>query len=414
MDKIQVNVTAKVRNADIRRVMHNNREHIIVPSYTLPDECVMNGGRYPAEEIEKAYKTLEGTLAPVGHPTLNGAFVPANTAEAINAHHVGAWNKTVERNNGRVYIEKWIDVQTAEQSEAGQALLAAIDEGKPIHTSTGLICQREMVSNQASHTWVARNMHFDHDAILLDEPGAATPEEGVGLMVNKSEFVVNAVSPEMVTNAILTSSYRQKNDALGAAIRERFGAADRYAYVEDFDASTVIYATNDGLFSLTFEWDGDNPVLGQTPEPVKTKLEYVARNAQVVTEFALVKNAVQCKPVQVDNPVLETPKMDEAKLVELIGNAVGPLKTLVETQATTIAQLQTQLTANADQTDQANRDVILAKAPGLKLTVNALKGDALAELAAQYQTAASIKSGEMETNSQEPTVSGKFAAYEGA
>lgn len=414
MDKIQVNVTAKVRNADIRRVMHNNREHIIVPSYTLPDECVMNGGRYPAEEIEKAYKTLEGTLAPIGHPTLNGAFVPANTPEAINAHHVGAWNKTVERNNGRVYIEKWIDVQSAEQSEAGQALLAAIDEGKPIHTSTGLMCQREMVSNQGSHTWVARNMLFDHDAILLDEPGAATPEEGVGLLVNKAEMVVNAMAPEMVTNAILTSSYRQKNEALGAAIRERFGATDRYAYVEDFDASTVIYATNDGLFSLTFEWDGDNPVLGQTPEAVKTKLEYVARNAKVVTEFAVVKNAVQCKPVQANKPDLEKPKMDETKIAELVTNAVKPFSDQLAAAASTIAQLQSQLTANADQADQANRDVILAKAPSLKLTVNALKGEALAELAAQYQTAAPIKQGEMETNSKQETVAGQFAAYQGA
>lgn len=414
MDEIHVNVAAKVRNADIRRIMHNNREHIIVPSYTLPDECIMNGGRYPAEEIEKAHKSLEGTLAPIGHPTLNGAFVPANTAEAINAHHVGAWNKTVERNNGRVYIEKWIDVQTAEQSEHGRALLAAIEEGKPIHTSTGLICQREMVSNQASHTWVARNMQFDHDAILFDEPGAATPEEGVGLMVNKAEFVVNAVAPEMVTNAILTSSYRQKNEALGAAIRERFGGTDRYAYVEDFDASVVIYATNDGLFSLAFEWEGDNPILAQAPEPVKTKLEYVARNAQVVTEFALVKNAVQCEPVPPIKPDLEKPKMDETKIAELVTNAVKPFADQLAAATSTIAQLQSQLTANADQTDQANRDVILAKAPSLKLTVNALKGEALAELASQYQTAAPIKRGEMETNSNQETVVGKFAAYQGA
>ncbi len=27
-------------------------------------------------------------------------------------------------------------------------------------------------------------MQFDHIAILLDEPGAGTPEEGVGLFVN--------------------------------------------------------------------------------------------------------------------------------------------------------------------------------------------------------------------------------------
>lgn len=413
MDNIQVIVNAKVRNADIRRVMHNNREHIIVPSYTLPDECVMNGGLYPADEIEKGYKSLAGTLAPVGHPTVNGKPVLASIPEAINAHHVGAWNKTVERNNGRVYIEKWIDVQTAEQSEMGRALLSAIDEGKPIHTSTGLMCNREMVSNQGSHTWVARNMKFDHDAILLDEPGAATPDEGVGLMVNKSELVVNAMAPELVTNGVLKNSYRQKNEALGAAIRERFASTDTYAYVEDFDANTVIYSINKGMYSIGYEWDAENPILGETPTEVKTKLDYVALNAQVVTQIALIKNDVQCPPVVINKPQVENSKMDETKLVELIGNAVAPLKTLVESQATTIAQLQSQLTLNADAADQANRDVILAKAPALKLTVNALKGEALAELAATYQTAASIKSGELEVNSDKSGVA-QFDTYKGA
>ncbi|MCP6182947.1 DUF2213 domain-containing protein, partial [Klebsiella pneumoniae] len=31
---------------------------------------------------------------------------------------------------------------------------------------------------------IATNMMFDHVAVLLDEPGAGTPEEGVGIFVN--------------------------------------------------------------------------------------------------------------------------------------------------------------------------------------------------------------------------------------
>lgn len=413
MSRIHINASAKVRNSDIRRVMHNNREHIIVPSYTLPDECVMNGGRYPAEEIEKGYKSLAGTLAPVGHPIVNGKHVEALTPEAINAHYVGAWNKTVERNNGRVYIEKWIDVQTASQSEQGQALLAAIEEGKPIHTSTGLSCRQELVANQASHTWVAREMQFDHDAILLDEPGAATPDDGVGLLVNSAATAVNAVVPELTTNAILTTSYRQKNDAIGAAIRERFATPDKYAYVEDFDGSTVVFGTSDGLFSIGYEWDGDNPVLDTDPSPVKTKLEYVARNAQVVTEIAIVKSDVQCKPVVNKDPSKERPKLDKNEIAELVANAVKPFAAQLEAASTTIAALSSQLTANADQADKANRELILSKAPGLKLTVNALKGEDLAELASHYQTAAVLGNPGLAVNS-EKTSAAAFGDYKGA
>jgi len=95
MDKIRVNLRATVNAADIRTEQHNGREHIVVPSYTLPDGVVMNGGLYPKEEIDAAFNTLDGTLAPIGHPKKDGQFVSANSAEAINAYHVGAWNRNV-------------------------------------------------------------------------------------------------------------------------------------------------------------------------------------------------------------------------------------------------------------------------------------------------------------------------------
>ena len=42
--------------------------------------------------------------------------------------------------------------------------------------------------NDDEADYVAKNIVFDHDAILLDEPGAATPEQGVGmLLVNKAK-----------------------------------------------------------------------------------------------------------------------------------------------------------------------------------------------------------------------------------
>src|SRR5690606_23568032 len=62
----------------------------------------------------------------------------------------------------------------------------AIEAGDPIHTSTGILMQLEPVANNAKYGKVARNMVFDHDAILLGEEGAATPEQGVGMLVNSA------------------------------------------------------------------------------------------------------------------------------------------------------------------------------------------------------------------------------------
>ncbi len=58
----------------------------------------------------------------------------------------------------------------------------------PIHLPIlGLLTNKERKSGeskQKKYSWIARNMQFDHIAILLDEPGAGTPEEGIGMFVN--------------------------------------------------------------------------------------------------------------------------------------------------------------------------------------------------------------------------------------
>jgi hypothetical protein len=191
--KIRVNITTLALNAKIRKAKRNGRDLIIVPSATLPDNVVMNGIMYPADEIELGYKTLERTPAPFGHPTLNGKFVSASDPEGLNISYIGAWNENVRRENGRVYLDKVIDVEVANSSTNGRKVLEAIKKKKPIHTSTGVLMELEETNNEGNgYDYVARNMYFDHDAILLNEVGAATPEQGVGIFVNsegKSEEI---------------------------------------------------------------------------------------------------------------------------------------------------------------------------------------------------------------------------------
>lgn len=194
---VRINITSLVNRSGIREETRNGRKVVIVPSATLPDGVVMNGIRYPAEEIEKSYKTLNRTPAPLGHPTVNGQYVSASDPEGINVGYIGAWNENVRREKGRVLLDKVIDVEVANRSDGGKRVLEAINGGKPIHTSTGLLCQLETTNNDSEAEYIARNMEFDHDAILLDEDGAATPEQGVGMMVNgKQVQVINSTLAE--------------------------------------------------------------------------------------------------------------------------------------------------------------------------------------------------------------------------
>lgn len=158
----------------------------MLPSYTLPANVVMNGGLYTQEQIDAHYKGLEGTPAPLGHPQVNGQFVSAFSPEGINAGHIGAWNRNVKKSGNRIYLEKWVDVARAGESEGGRELLervAAIERGDdvpPIHTSVAAFLDQLEPNEQQRATgaeWVAKIHSMDHDAILLHEVGAATPEQ---------------------------------------------------------------------------------------------------------------------------------------------------------------------------------------------------------------------------------------------
>jgi hypothetical protein len=181
---VRVNVRHAINSADIRRERRDGRDYLVVPSATMPDGIVMNRVRYPADEIAKSYSSLENTPAPLGHPTIEGAFVSAKDPEGLARGWVGAWNRNVRRENGRVKLDKVIDVATANQLDGGKTVLAAIDKGNPIHSSTGLYAIMTAVQNDPDVDWEASDIVFDHDAILVGEDGAATPAQGVGLMVN--------------------------------------------------------------------------------------------------------------------------------------------------------------------------------------------------------------------------------------
>lgn len=213
-NQVRVNVKTRVNQQMIRREKRNGRDVIIVPSATLPDDVIMNNIKYPAEEIENSYRTLNQTPAPLGHPQgPDGEFISALDPEAINGFYIGAFNANARRENGRVYVDKIIDVEMANSLERGRRVLEAIEKGEPIHTSTGLLCNIEEAGEGDGCEYIARNILFDHDAILMDEPGAATPEQGVGMLVNKARD--KAGKQIDVFNVDISDMYDNEIDSLG-------------------------------------------------------------------------------------------------------------------------------------------------------------------------------------------------------
>lgn len=403
----RVNVRVAVNAASIRREQHNGREHIVIPSFTLPDEVIMNGGLYPHDEIEKSYASLEGTLAPLGHPQVDGDYVSARQPEAINSYHIGAWNRNVKRVGNRISVEKWLDVEYAKNTKGGLEVLAAIDKGDPIHTSTGILLEREMTPNAEGYGWIARNMTFDHDAILVNETGAATPEDGVGMMVNKT-FVINSAIPAVNEDA-LDDSYGEKLAILSEAVKERFATSESYAYVQDFDDRALVYCTPEGMYSIDYHFEGDNPILTGESRTVVAETSYKVKTNSVISRLRSVLEYFSTKTKQ---PVVAnvTEEPSDMKPEELQAALDAQADKLQGAFNTALAALEAK---NAEALTAVNAKLTEAAEAGLKdkraavsavhgeVVANALSGDALDAMFASVQTAAGILSGGVSTNAKD-------------
>lgn len=383
--QIQVNVTTQVNSQQIRRETYNGREHWVIPSRTLPFGCVMNGGLYEREQIEANYQTLEGTLAPLGHPTVNGQFVSAFSPEGINVGHVGAWNRNVSIEGNRVYVEKWLDIEVAQRTEDGQRLLDRLDalekgEGEPIHTSVAAFVERlepNNIQKEQGAQWVAKIASLDHDAILLDEPGAATPADGVGLMVNADQ----AQPLQANTGALVGESFREREQRLDRAAKQRFApGTEDYAWVADFTETQAVIVRNGGAAEVySYKTEGGKVVFDDTGTPVQRQESWVT---VVANSIKKIFNPQARPAVNKEGEMPLTPE-EKAELTQDISKAVAanmaealkPITDKVDKLQANHQALADTLTANQKAEEDEKRKAVAAKYG--EVVANALFSDAL-------------------------------------
>nr|WP_315299932.1 hypothetical protein [Raoultella terrigena] len=385
---IQVNITTRVNSQSIRRETYNGRDHLVLPSYTLPANVVMNGGLYTEDEINAHYQGLEGTLAPLGHPQVNGQFVSAFSPEGINAGHIGAWNRNVKKSGNRIYLEKWVDVARAGESEGGNELLervAAIERGEdvpPIHTSVAAFLDQLEPNEQQRATgadWVAKIHSMDHDAILLHEVGAATPEQGVGLMVN-----ADLAQPlKANSGALIGESYREREQRLDRAAKAKFApGSDEYAWIADFTDSQAVVIRNGGKAEVYgYSTEGGKITFDDTGTAVQRQESWVA---VVANKFkSIFTPQEQPAPNHKTEGDMPLTKEELEQIGSMIGQAVAtntekalkPLTDKVDALQVNQDKLAETLTANSRAEEKTKRDAV-AKVHG-EIVANALTGEAL-------------------------------------
>ncbi|MGN2481663.1 DUF2213 domain-containing protein [Enterobacter roggenkampii] len=317
-----------INASNISTTTINGQEHYVIRgAVPIVDDIVMNGGLYPAEEINNSYQTMERKLMPIGHPMVNGKYVSANDPQAVNDYYAGAWAQNVSKANDKVVMDVYVNKAVADTKPDGKRLIQRLDDmisgnnADPIHVSTGLLLNKEQKageSKQKKYSWVAHNMQFDHIAILLDEPGAGTPDEGVGMFVNADgqEADVEATSLIDAANSMKDgllnkvkfffahnsdASFDEIYQMLREAIRAPSGS-DVYRYVVTVWPDKFIYEEGSKLFQQKYLIDDSEVTLvGEPVEVVRKPTEYeIKTNGENDPMKELIINALQAagKPTE--------------------------------------------------------------------------------------------------------------------
>lgn len=412
-NKLQVNVLTTINSASniSEQIIDGDPHYVIKNVVPVVDDVVMNSGLYPGEEIRKSYHGLDGKPAPYNHPMIDGKYVSASMTRAANQFSVGAWIENPSHDGSKALVDLKINKVKAERSEKGQELIGRIEalknsaEGaEPIHVSTGLLLNREAAegtSKGKKYTWIARNMEWDHLAILPPGvPGAGTPEDGVGIFATNGEQIeritVNledSTVPDESANKINYKSWLHKAinyitnksdlsfENISEQIRQILKAEvgeDVWPYIVAVYNDRVGFEIKGQIFQQFYIVEDD--VVKLVGERVK---------AVYKTELEPVKSTEG--EISMTNEELQAAVAEATKLA--VNEALKPVQEKLDSVTAELTDVKGKLAANAEQEETAMRAAIIAELKLPESAVNALKGEALRETYALTSKPAALKGG---------------------
>ena len=194
--------------SNIKPIVHQDsmegRDWIVAPAQMIT-EGVHNGSGgpifYPAEELAKIPGAWNHKPVVVYHPEVNGEFISACSPDQINIRKVGVlFNTKWDSDTKKLATETWLD--PARIAAVDNRLAEAIENNEMMEVSTGLFMDLEETEgewNGQPYTNVARNLQPDHLALLPDQKGACSIEDGAGFLRLNQEgekFDIKLVGPK--------------------------------------------------------------------------------------------------------------------------------------------------------------------------------------------------------------------------
>ena len=255
-----VRATANL-SARATRQNYEGRPHLIVPVVMLR-ETVINGAFVANDELIP--ESWNGVPVTVGHPLEGNEFTTANHPDTLSGYSIGRIFNA-EMHGDLLRAEAWIDIQRAEKVMPG--LVRALESGARMDVSTGYFSRQDEVSGTfhgRAYTKIHRDIKPDHLALLPNEQGACSWEDGCGVRVNKGKMAMQ--------NATIKTTAKQLLTALVAALKPHAeGDDDRSAIIANLLADRRSPFTDDDAESL--QAMSDETLARLDRQYLKTKLK---------------------------------------------------------------------------------------------------------------------------------------------
>lgn len=310
----------KTTKASLRHETMEGREYLVAPCVMLT-EGVHNGSQgplyYPADELAKFPGIWNTRPVVVYHPTENGQGVSAADPVVFDKQRVGLLMNT-RFEDSKLKTECWMEPTRLEAVD--ERVLNSLESEEVVEVSTGLYTDNEMAEgewNGKKYKAIARNYRPDHLAILPDQKGACSIEDGAGLLRNQA----GGNGPEALLAKSLMATFNKLSHSdiwkrLNDKIRPAGSEISDAWVIEVWDKFFIYEKAQNTYYQKYSVKDGE------------VKLEGVRQEAMKKTSYKLADGSVVGNVKGEGMPkVLKNMegKMDKEKVVnQLIANTSSP------------------------------------------------------------------------------------------
>lgn len=269
---ISVKTVMNLSKKLVRNDTLQGRDYLVVPMVMLV-EGVHAGSEgaylYSAAELSKHVEVWNRKPVVVYHPD-PAVSVTACSKEVLNSRGIGdIMNAKWDKKEKRLLAEAWLDEERMKKVDP--RVLEAIQNEETLELSTGLFAD----SDEAPGEWEGEefigtlsNYGPDHLAVLPDQVGACSVEDGAGFFRNSGG-----------TKVILSKSWMQyfnelSHNSVRDLLQKAIAQKGEYRYVEDVFDSTFVWSNDLGMWQQDYKESNNTVSVSGIPLAVVRRFTY--------------------------------------------------------------------------------------------------------------------------------------------